>query len=513
MPPQRRLEVVISGDSRGAQRAMRQADQSTGKFAGTVGKATKALGAMGAVAIAGVAVKTGRMAIEFEASMSKITGLVGIARDEVDKMGDSVLSLAGAETGQGAQDLADALFFITSGGLRGAAAMDALESAGKAASAGLGNLDAVAQGVTAAMNAYGPEVLGAAEATDVMVATVRAGNLEAGSLAGVFSQLLPLSSELDVKFSDIGGALAVLSKTGANASEAATGVKGIMRTLIKPTEGAKTALEGVGVSMDDIGEVLEERGLVGTLRFLEEAFDGNARALSQVFTDSEGLTAALSILGQEAAGVDQIMRDVSRSAGITDEAYKEWAETTEGRLTIAMEELDAVLTRLGAATIPFLADAASGLTVLFEGLSAAGGDFLDIGGGLGSIASGLGAVVTDPVGSAGRVGRSIFGGGSPPVPPGQSGRGAPGESRRHGGPFRSGQRLLVGEAGPEVVQFGRGGFVTPNDMAGGGTTVNVNVSAGVVAGADGMAELARMIRVEIQRHERRNAGTFTTAVA
>ena len=47
-----------------------------------------------------------------------------------------------------------------------------------------------------------------------------------------------------------------------------------------------------------------------------------------------------------------------------------------------------------------------------------------------------------------------------------------------GGPVRAGLPYLVGERGPELVTFGGNGYVTPNHaMAGGGTTVNFNVSA------------------------------------
>ena len=68
------------------------------------------LAAIGAAAI--------KASVDFESSMSKIVGLVGIASDEVKMMQQEVLALSGA-TAKAPVELADALFVVTSAGLRG----------------------------------------------------------------------------------------------------------------------------------------------------------------------------------------------------------------------------------------------------------------------------------------------------------------------------------------------------------------------------------------------------------
>ncbi|BCV00221.1 MAG: hypothetical protein CM15mV33_840 [uncultured marine virus] len=64
---------------------------------------------------------------------------------------------AASETGRGPQELADAMFFIASAGLRGATAMEVLNASAKAAAIGLGQTKAVADAATSAVNAYGAE--------------------------------------------------------------------------------------------------------------------------------------------------------------------------------------------------------------------------------------------------------------------------------------------------------------------------------------------------------------------
>ncbi|KKL64289.1 hypothetical protein LCGC14_2166570, partial [marine sediment metagenome] len=78
-----------------------------------------------------------KMHKEFEASMSKIVGLVGVAQEQVEKWGKTIIKM-GPALGKAPTELADALFFITSAGIRGAEAMDVLEMSAKASAAGLG---------------------------------------------------------------------------------------------------------------------------------------------------------------------------------------------------------------------------------------------------------------------------------------------------------------------------------------------------------------------------------------
>ena len=114
------------------------------------------------------------MAADFDKSMTKIKTLVGVAGADVDAMAAGVKEMANV-AGVSSGEAADALFFITSAGLRGADAMAVLEAATKASAIGLGETATVADLATSALNAYGVENLSAVGATDVLTAAVRRG--------------------------------------------------------------------------------------------------------------------------------------------------------------------------------------------------------------------------------------------------------------------------------------------------------------------------------------------------
>lgn len=77
------------------------------------------------------------------------------------------------------------------------------------------------------------------------------------------------------------------------------------------------------------------------------------------------------------------------------------------------------------------------------------------------------------------VGSGIFGFGALGIPTGMA---TPVETKAVGGDFMAGQRMLVGEEGPELVQFPHAGTVIPNDQLGGGDTFHITVIANDEAG-------------------------------
>jgi hypothetical protein len=83
-----------------------------------------------------------------------------LAADKVSEMGEAAKKMA-VDTGKSSREAAEALFFITSAGLRGKEAMDVLEMSLKAAAVGLGETKTIADLSTSAMNAYGSESLSA----------------------------------------------------------------------------------------------------------------------------------------------------------------------------------------------------------------------------------------------------------------------------------------------------------------------------------------------------------------
>jgi TP901 family phage tail tape measure protein len=300
----------------------------------------------------------GRAAAEFDTSMTKIVTLVGVASEQVNAWRSEVAGLA-AETAQSASGLAEALFQVTSAGFRGQAAMDVLEASAKAAAFGLGETVTVADAVTSAVNAYGAENLTAARATDILTAAVREGKLEAASLAPVIGKLLPTASAMGIGFEQVAGALAVMSRTGLDASEASTSLGAILTSLLKPGAEASRVLSDAGLSMSDLREIAAQPGgLIDVMRLLDGALGDNEEALVKVIPNVRAFRGVMNVLAQDASIVDSVMGGVADSVGLVDKAWEQLNESPAFRLKQAVNELKVAGTDLGAEVLPALADVA-----------------------------------------------------------------------------------------------------------------------------------------------------------
>jgi TP901 family phage tail tape measure protein len=344
--------MVVDGDASGARRAMSSVGRSAGGLGSTIAKIGGVIAAAFAVKrIADFALAAGKMSMEFDDSMSKITSLVGVAKDEVAAMRPEVMKMA-TQFGKSGMEAADALFFITSAGLRGKDAMDVLAASLKASAIGLGETKTIADLATSALNAYGPATLSATAATDVLVASVREGKLEASSLSGAMGRVLPLASAMGVQFHEVGAAFAALSRTGTDANEAATQIRGIMAALLKPTTKAEKALKEMGLSSEKLRKQLKEKGLLSTLQTLKKEFGGNSAAAASVFGNVRALSGVLDLMGSNSATTVAIFESLAAAVGDTDKAFAVTADTAGFKYRKAIEGAKNAMIQLGDAVAP-----------------------------------------------------------------------------------------------------------------------------------------------------------------
>ena len=369
---QQDLRVNIKGDASGLTTALNTASgkmKSFGSKMSSIGSSLQTRLALPLLAIGGAATKMG---LDFDRSMTKIKTLVGIASDEVDAMGQKVKQMA-REMGVGSTEAADALFFITSAGLRGSEALDTLNVSLKAAAVGLGETETIARLNTAAMAAYGKEVLSTTDATDILVAAVREGRLDASQLADSMETVVPIASEMGVTFNELSAAFASVSRTNSNASEAATGLKNILVSLLNPSTQAREELIRLGLSADMIRQNIKSKGLLNTLQLLTERFDGNADSTTAVFGNVRALLPVMSLTGAQAAEVEGIFDRMNNTLGETEKSFAKLGESTEFKFRRAVNGAKETLVDLGeklmVEVVPILEKAANFVSNLYRAFS------------------------------------------------------------------------------------------------------------------------------------------------
>lgn len=288
-----------------------------------------------------------KMYSDFEASMTKITSLVGVGRDQVQAWNADVLQMAGP-VAQAPGKLADALFFVTSAGVRGAEAMEVLEMSAKAATSGLGEVKTVADLVTSAMNAYGKENLNAQQATDVLVAAVREGKAEADALASSMGMVLPIASNMGVTFSQVGAAVAAMTRTGTNAQTASVQLRQILNSLIKPAQQSEEALMAMGTSAAALRRTIREEGLLTALMQIRELTNKYGEdTMAKVFPNIRALSGVLDIMGSNMQDNVAIFQSLENAQGSLNMAFEETQKTLKFKFNSTVTSVKTGLVTLG----------------------------------------------------------------------------------------------------------------------------------------------------------------------
>lgn len=316
--------------------------------------------------LVGLAVAGSKASASFDDSLSKIVGLVGVSRDQVNAWRDDILAL-GPAVGKGPGELAEAMFFVTSAGLRGQAALDTLEAAAKAASAGLGETSSVADAVTSALNAYGIENLNAADATGILVAAVREGKAEAADLAPVLGRVIPIASELGVGFDEVSASIAAMTRLGFSADESATSLSATLSALLNPSKQAEEALNALGLSSEGLRRTMREEGLLTALSEIRNVVGDNTAALGEVIPNVRALRGVLALVGENAESTRQIFASLAK-AGVGDlnAAFAEAERQVKFKFNQALASLQTALIRVGDVIKPVLIPILETLSVVLQ---------------------------------------------------------------------------------------------------------------------------------------------------
>jgi TP901 family phage tail tape measure protein len=328
-----------------------------------------------AITAAGVAAfKFGK---DFEKSLTQIETLVGLSAESVKEFKGQVLALS-SETGKGPGELADALYFVTSAGLRGAEAMQTLTASAKGSALGLGETKVVADAATSAVNAYGFANLSADEAVRVLIGTVREGKAEADSIAGAMGRVIPVANSLGVSFQDVGAFIASTTRVGLNAEESATALRGALVTLTNPTKEQTDAFQQLsekgllplGFNLESVRKKIREEGLAQGFMQLTAATKGNVEALTAIIGNVRAATGVLGAYGTQAQKSLQIQTAIRTNLDETNKGFEIVSKTVDLKWNQALANMEKVAVHAFDALRSSFVGFADGLTVATTGLDA-----------------------------------------------------------------------------------------------------------------------------------------------
>jgi TP901 family phage tail tape measure protein len=297
------------------------------------------------IGLAGAAVL--KSSKDFEIAMQHIVGLVGESQTQVNQWSKDILALS-PEIARPPEELAKALYFVTSSGIKGAEALDVVKQSAKGASAGLGETMQVADLVTSAMNAYKDSGLTASRSLDVLTAAVREGKGEASAYATQMGEVIPIASKMGVGFDQVAAAMSSMTLTGSNVSETATYLRQILVSLLDPAKQSEDALRNMGTSSAELRKVIREQGLLTALTKLNDLTKiYGETAMGKVFPNVRALTGVLSLMGDRLENNREIFAKVANSSGDMNKAFQAVTNTIDFKYNQALANVKVGLIEVG----------------------------------------------------------------------------------------------------------------------------------------------------------------------
>ncbi len=339
---------------------------------GVAGPAGAAIAGIGAAATAVIvplnnAVNT---FADFEKRLAGVSTLTDQMPSQMGATGRALLNMS-TELGMSYRDLAAGLQDVLGAGVRGTEDMgQALlftKEASKLAIAGQTETAVSTDVLTSVMNAYKMEASQTKKVSDELFAAVRDGKMSFNELAGSLGMVTAIAADASVPLQTVLAALATMTANGVQASSSVDYLRSMISAIINPSEKAASTAKSLGIEFN--AQALQSKGLVGVLRDVMTATNGNKDQMGDLLGGVEAVTAATSIASGNFERMEKNLKNQATAAGTTETAYQKMAGTLQKENDKVSANWDKLMVNLGSAFAPFKTEVLQGINDMLTGIN------------------------------------------------------------------------------------------------------------------------------------------------
>lgn len=323
------------------------------------------------LAILGIGAASVRAATQFEYEMKLIRVQAGASTQEVKDMSAAILDMA-RNVQTGPSELARGLFHIESVGIRGAEALEVLETAAKGARVGNADLESVTNALIATVMSGIQGVDNMTQAMGTLNGIVGTGNLRMQELAKSFSSgTLSTARQFGLTIQDLGAALTTLTDQGVPAQEAMTRLRITITLLGAPVELATRELAKIGLTQRALADEMRgPRGLLGALILLKTHMQAagldvveQSMLLKTAFGGSRSSAGILTLINSTDL-YGQKLEQIMAKSGSFEEDFASQQKTASANWAELSAHLEVIGIKIGNSLIPVLILASDIIQVL-----------------------------------------------------------------------------------------------------------------------------------------------------
>lgn len=314
------LDLDYSSFSKKLDTAVTEANGLSTKFADTLGSGLTTIGdkisSVGTKLTTSISIPLGiatasaiKFGAEFDKGMANVKAVSGATSEEFQEMRDAAIDW-GEKTVYTATEASDALYYMGLAGWDANESVSALGPVLNLAAAGNLELGRTSDIVTDAMTAmkleageYTDGIENTVHFTNALAAAMANSNTDVDQMGEAFKYVAPLAGAANMEIDDLSLALGLMANVGVKASQAGTGLRQALKSVISPTDKAAGYMEQYGVSLFDA--------------------EGNAKSMRQFMEELRGTFGDLAVDVYDANGelktAEQIMEEYGHSLPVTQQ--------------------------------------------------------------------------------------------------------------------------------------------------------------------------------------------------
>lgn len=282
------------------------------------------------------AAASGKMAIDFENDIAKVSTIMDDGVMSVDDMSDAILDLSN-ETGIAAGDIADNVYNAISAGQKTGDAVEFVRESTKLATAGFAESGSTLDVLTTILNAYGLEADKVTEVSDMLIQTQNLGKTTVAELSSAMGKVIPTANANGVALDQLCTGYAIMTANGVATAESTTYMNSMLNELGKTGSTTDVILrEKTGKSFSEL--MASGSSLADVLDIINGAAKEQNLSMGDMFSSAEAAKAGLILLGNGADSFNGTLGEMRNSTGATDKAFDKM-KTTSYDIKIALNEL------------------------------------------------------------------------------------------------------------------------------------------------------------------------------
>ena len=305
-----------------------------------IGLTTKVLqgATAGVTALGAAAAKVGS---DFEAGMSQVQAISGASGEALEKLKNKAKEM-GAATKFSATESAEALNYMAMAGWKTEDMLGGLEGVMNLAAASGEDLATASDIVTDAMTALGMQASEAGHFSDVLAAAASNANTSVGGMGETFKYAGAMAGTLGYSVEDVALATGLMANAGIKGTMAGTSLNSIMTRLSTNTNGARDAIEELGVAFfNEDGSARSLTDVMGELREATADMTTEQKAnFANTVAGMEAQKGLSAILNATEDDYNKLSAAIQNADGCALEMAETMQDNLQGQLTILQSGLE-----------------------------------------------------------------------------------------------------------------------------------------------------------------------------